>query len=63
MLLTQIKYDLKMFFRELFYLVFTVVVPPVTYILMGQMFSNATFSLRRSLIKFFSCPVLLSHLL
>ncbi|ACA41483.1 ABC transporter permease [Lysinibacillus sp. fkY74-1] len=44
MLLTQIKYDLKMFFRELFYLVFTVVVPPVTYILMGQMFSNATYS-------------------
>ncbi|WP_445477951.1 ABC transporter permease [Lysinibacillus irui] len=44
MLLTQIKYDLKMFFRELFYLVFTVFVPPVTYILMGQMFSNATYS-------------------
>ncbi|MHC9532744.1 ABC transporter permease [Dellaglioa sp. L3N] len=43
MLLTQIKYDLKMFFRELFYLVFTVVVPPVTYILMGQMFSDATY--------------------
>lgn len=44
MLITQIKYDLIMFFRELFYLVFTVVVPPVTYILMGQMFSNATYS-------------------
>lgn len=44
MLLTQIKYDLKMFFRELFYLVFTVVVPPVTYILMGQMFSDSTYS-------------------
>lgn len=44
MLLTQIKYDLKMFFRELFYLVFTVVVPPVTYILMGQMFSKETYS-------------------
>lgn len=44
MLLTQIKYDLKMFFRELFYLVFTVVVPPVTYIIMGQMFGNDIYS-------------------
>ncbi|OJG97313.1 ABC transporter permease [Enterococcus termitis] len=33
-----------MFFRELFYLVFTVVVPPATYILMGQMFSDSTYS-------------------
>ena len=29
MLATQLKYDLLMFSRELFYLVFTIVVPPV----------------------------------
>lgn len=44
MLLTQIKYDLKMFFRELFYLAFTVVLPPVTYMIMGQLFGNETYS-------------------
>lgn len=43
MLRTQIKYDLKMFFREAFYLVFTVIVPPLSYIFMGQMFNNATY--------------------
>jgi len=44
MLIKQIKYDLMMFFRELFYLVFTVVVPPVSYILMGQMFGDTTYN-------------------
>ena len=41
MLATQLKYDLLMFSRELFYLVFTIVVPPVTYIFMGQLFGRS----------------------
>lgn len=44
MLVKQIKYDLMMFFREIFYLIFTVVVPPVSYILMGQMFGSETYA-------------------
>lgn len=32
-----------MFFRELFYLVFTMIVPPTSYLLMGQMFGDATY--------------------
>lgn len=44
MLLTQLKYDLLMFSRELFYLVFTIFVPPVTYIFMGQLFGDATYA-------------------
>ncbi|GAA0696302.1 hypothetical protein GCM10008904_00180 [Paraclostridium ghonii] len=44
MILTQIKYDLKMFTRELFYLAFTVILPPVSYIIMGQMFGGNTYN-------------------
>lgn len=43
MILTQLRYDLKMFFRELFYLVFTVIVPPVSYLFMGQIFGNESY--------------------
>lgn len=43
MLATQLKYDLLMFSRELFYLVFTIIVPPVTYIFMGQLFGDQTY--------------------
>ncbi|WP_142415623.1 ABC transporter permease [Hathewaya massiliensis] len=43
MLLTQLKYDLKMFFRELFYLVFTVIMPPASYIFMGQLFGSQSY--------------------
>ncbi|TQR18860.1 ABC transporter permease [Psychrobacillus soli] len=44
MLGTQLKYDLIMFSRELFYLVFTVFVPPATYIFMGQLFGEQTYA-------------------
>jgi ABC-2 type transport system permease protein len=44
MLATQLKYDLLMFSRELFYLVFTIAVPPVTYIFMGQLFGDQTYA-------------------
>ncbi len=44
MLATQLKYDLLMFSRELFYLVFTIVVPPVTYIFLGQLFGDQTYT-------------------
>lgn len=43
MLATQLKYDLLMFTREIFYLAFTIVVPPVTYILMGQLYGDQTY--------------------
>lgn len=43
MLVTQLKYDLLMFTRELFYLVFAVFVPPATYIFMGQLFGGQTY--------------------
>jgi len=44
MLATQLKYDLLMFTRELFYLLFIVVVPPVTYIFMGQLYGDFTYA-------------------
>lgn len=44
MLATQLKYDLLMFSRELFYMVFTIIVPPVTYLFMGQLFGNQTYA-------------------
>lgn len=44
MLATQLKYDLIMFSRELFYLVFTIFVPPATYIFMGQLFGEHTYA-------------------
>ena len=44
MLATQLKYDLLMFSRELFYMVFTIIVPPVTYIFMGQLFGDQTYA-------------------
>ena len=43
MLATQLKYDLLMFSRELFYLIFTIIVPPVTYLFMGQLFGDHTY--------------------
>ncbi|MBU5467375.1 ABC transporter permease [Virgibacillus sp. MSJ-26] len=43
MLATQLKYDLIMFSRELFYLIFSLIVPPVTYIFMGQLFGDETY--------------------
>lgn len=44
MLATQLKYDLIMFSRELFYLVFTIFVPPATYIFMGQLYGEQTYA-------------------
>ena len=44
MLVTQLKYDLLMFSRELFYLIFTIVIPPATYIFMGQLFGDHTYA-------------------
>ncbi|SES36924.1 ABC transporter permease [Psychrobacillus sp. OK032] len=44
MLVTQLKYDLLMFSRELFYLVFTIFVPPATYVFMGQLFGEQTYA-------------------
>src|SRR5690606_8999297 len=44
MLLTQLKYDLLMFTREIFYMVFTIIVPPATYLFMGQLFGNQTYA-------------------
>lgn len=44
MLATQLKYDLLMFSREIFYMVFTIVVPPVTYLFMGQLFGDQTYA-------------------
>lgn len=43
MLAIQLKYDLLMFSRELFYLVFTIIVPPVTYLFMGELFGDITY--------------------
>lgn len=44
MLATQLKYDLLMFSRELFYLIFIVVIPPATYLFMGQLYGNFTYN-------------------
>lgn len=44
MLVTQLKYDLLMFSRELFYVIFTIIVPPATYLFMGQLFGDATYA-------------------
>lgn len=44
MLTRQLKYDLLMFTRELFYLVFTIFVPPATYIFMGQLYGEQTYA-------------------
>ena len=44
MLATQLKYDLLMFSREIFYLVFTIIVPPVSYLFMGQLFGDQTYA-------------------
>ncbi|MDI2585637.1 ABC transporter permease [Psychrobacillus sp. NEAU-3TGS] len=44
MLATQLKYDLLMFSRELFYLVFTIFVPPATYIFMGQLYGEQSYA-------------------
>ncbi|QAS52237.1 ABC transporter permease [Halobacillus litoralis] len=43
MLATQLRYDLLMFSRELFYLIFTILVPPATYIFMGQLIGDNTY--------------------
>ena len=44
MLATQLKYDLLMFSRELFYMIFTIIIPPTTYIFMGQLFGDQTYA-------------------
>ncbi|MGD6942926.1 ABC transporter permease [Cytobacillus gottheilii] len=44
MLATQLKYDLIMFSRELFYLIFSIVVPPVTYVFLGHLVGENTFA-------------------
>ena len=44
MLATQLKYDLLMFSRDIFYMIFTSIVPPVTYLFMGQLFGNQTYA-------------------
>ena len=44
MLLTQLRYDLLMFSREIFYLVFSLIIPPVTYIFMGQLFGENSYT-------------------
>lgn len=44
MLWTQLTYDLKMFSREIFYLIFTIIIPPVTYIFMGQIFGDQSYA-------------------
>lgn len=43
MLATQLKYDLLMFSREIFYLVFAIVIPPITYIFMGLLYGEMTY--------------------
>lgn len=44
MLLTQLRYDLMMFSREIFYLVFSLIIPPVTYVFMGQLFGENSYA-------------------
>lgn len=44
MLATQLKYDLLMFSRDLFYMIFTIIIPPVTYIFMGQLFGDQAYA-------------------
>lgn len=54
MLVTQLKYDLKMFFRELFYLVFTVIMPPASYVFMGQLFDNKVYGDNLNYVQFYT---------
>lgn len=54
MLATQLKYDLIMFFREIFYLVFTVIVPPATYLFMGQLFGGETYGGGLNYVQFYT---------
>ncbi len=44
MLAIQLKYDLLMFSRDLFYMIFTIIIPPVTYLFMGQLFGDQTYA-------------------
>lgn len=44
MLATQLKYDLLMFTREIFYLLFIVVIPPATYLFLGQLYGDMTYA-------------------
>ena len=44
MLAIQLKFDLLMFSREIFYLVFTLALPPLAYLFLGQLFSNQTYA-------------------
>lgn len=44
MLLTQLRYDLLMFSREIFYLAFSLIIPPVTYVFMGQLFGDNSYA-------------------
>ena len=44
MLRTQLRYDLLMFSREFFYLAFSLIIPPVTYIFLGQIFEGNSYA-------------------
>lgn len=44
MLATQLKYDLIMFSRELFYVIFTLAVPPLSYLFLGQLFGGQLYA-------------------
>ncbi|MBN6205940.1 ABC transporter permease [Ralstonia pickettii] len=44
MILTQLRYDLIMFSREIFYLVFSLIIPPVSYIFLGQLFGENSYA-------------------
>lgn len=44
MLVNQLKYDLLLFSRELFYLIFTIIVPPATYLFMGALYGDFTYA-------------------
>ena len=61
MLATQLKYDLLMFSRELFYMIFTIIIPPVTYIFMGQLFGDQTYAGNLKLCRNVYTVVHLTH--
>jgi len=54
MLLTQLNYDLRMFFRELFYLVFTIVIPPASYMFLGQLFTGNVYGDGLNYVQFYT---------
>ncbi|WP_432351925.1 ABC transporter permease [Sporosarcina sp. A2] len=44
MLATQLKYDLLMFFREIFFVIFIVILPPASYVFMGQLYGEWSYN-------------------